>query len=57
MANQVEVTKAVANVVYGPVADSAASAKVVMYLILVPGESGPDTSNRQGHVQSQIIRR
>jgi hypothetical protein len=39
------------------VSDSAAVSKVVAYLILVPGDSGPDTSNRQGHVHTQIIRR
>lgn len=57
MANQVEVTKSVAHVVTGSPADNVAVSKVVMYLILVPGESGPDTSNKQGHVHTQIIRR
>jgi hypothetical protein len=57
MADQAEVTKAVAHVATGQVSDSAAVSKVVAYLILVPGDSGPDTSNRQGHVHTQIIRR
>lgn len=56
MANQVEVTKLNMPVLTGK-ADVAEVSKLVMYLLLEPGDSGPDTSNKQGHVQSQIIRR
>lgn len=56
MANQVEVPKLVMPVLTGK-ADVAETSKLVMYVLLEPGDSGPDTSNRQGHVHTQIIRR
>jgi hypothetical protein len=57
MADQAEVTKVVTHIATGQVSDSAAVSKAVMYLVLIPDDSGPDTSNKQGHVQSQLIRR
>jgi hypothetical protein len=57
MANQVEVAKLTQHTAIGPPADNIAVSKLVMFVLLVPGESGPDTSNRQGHVHTQIIRR
>lgn len=57
MANQIEAPKVVQYVATGSDSDEAAASKVVAYFILVPGDSGPDLSNRQGHVRSQIVRR
>jgi hypothetical protein len=31
--------------------------KLTMHVLLIPGESGPDDSGRQGHVHAQILRR
>lgn len=56
MANQVEVPKLNMPVLTGK-ANVAENSKLVMYILLEPGASGPDTSNRQGHVHTQIIRR
>ena len=56
MADQVEVTKLNQSAVIGPTADSISVPKLMMYVLLVPGE-GDDTSNRQGHVHTQIITR
>lgn len=56
MANQAEVTKLVQYVATGK-ENVAEVSKLVMYVLLEPGESGPDTSNRQGHVYSRIVRR
>lgn len=55
--SQIEVTKSVAYVATGSPADSATVPKVVAYMVLVPGESGADDSNKQGHVHPQILRR
>lgn len=53
MANQVETTKLVEYAALGaPV--GAVSAKLVMYVIGSPSDA-VDTSNRQGHVHTQII--
>ena len=57
MADQIEVAKLNQLVAIGPPADEIAVAKLVMHVLLVPGDSGPDTSNRHGHVHAQIIRR
>jgi hypothetical protein len=59
MAAQIEVPKVVQYVATGSDSNEASASKVVAYLILVPGEieAGEDTSNRQGHVHTQIIRR
>ena len=54
--SQAEASKVVKYVVTGSDGDECSAAKVVAYLILVPGE-GSDDSNRQGHVHSQIVRR
>lgn len=56
MAAQAEVPKLVEYVLIGPRDDEIAVPKLVMYVWAVPGE-GEDTSNRQGHVHAQIIRR
>jgi hypothetical protein len=56
MANQVEVPKIVEYVVPGAPADSATVPKLVMYVIGSPSDA-VDTSNRQGHVHTQIITR
>lgn len=55
MADRASVSKSVAYAVTGN-ADSAIATKVVAYIVLEPGESA-DTSNRQGHVHTQILRR
>jgi hypothetical protein len=57
MADQVEVLKLTQEAAIGPGADKVAVSKLVMFAILVPGDSGPDTTNRQGHVYSRQIRR
>lgn len=55
MADRASVAKSLAYVVTGQ--DEAVKVtKVVAYLLLVPG-AGEDTSNRQGHVHPQILRR
>ena len=56
MADQVEVSKSVAHVLTGPDGDEASAAKVVAYMILVPGEI-VDDSTRQGHIHTQILQR
>lgn len=56
MADQAEVTKLPSYVVIGT-EDEINVSKMVMYVILEPGESGPDTSNKQGHVHPQIFQR
>lgn len=56
MANRAEVSKSVAFAVVGAPTLIASASKVVAYAILEPGES-EDTSNRQGHVYTRIIRR
>ena len=42
--------------IIGPDGDEAAVTKLVMFVVLEPGE-GDDSSNKQGHVHTQIIRR
>lgn len=54
MANQAEVTKLNMPVLTGQ-ANVAEVSKLVMYVLLEPGESGPDTSNKQGHVHTHFI--
>ena len=54
--SQIEVPKLVQHAVIGPDADEIAVTKLVMFVILQPGDS-EDTSNRQGHVHTQILRR
>lgn len=55
MADRASVTKSVAYVMTGN-ADSVIATKVVAYIVLEPGDS-VDTSNKQGHVHTQILRR
>lgn len=54
MADQAEVPKLVEYVVIAPPADSATVSKLVMYVWATPSDAA-DTSNRQGHVHTQII--
>ena len=56
MADQVEVAKLVSYVTTGAPVDNVSVSKLVMYVLAVPGD-GDDTSNRQGHVHTRIIRR
>jgi hypothetical protein len=55
--SQIEVTKLTQYHVIGPPADNIAVPKVVMYLLLQPGDGGTDVPQRQVHVYSQKIRR
>jgi hypothetical protein len=55
--SQIEVTKVTQFNVVGPPADNISVSKVVMYLLLQPGDSGSDIPQRQAHVYSQKIRR
>lgn len=57
MADQVEVPKLVEYVLIEPPADNVSVPKLVMYVWAVPGGDTGDTSNKQGHVHTQIIRR
>lgn len=57
MADRVSVPKVVAYSLLGAPEDSAVVTKLVAYVVLEPGDEGPDTSNRQGHVHTQILRR
>jgi hypothetical protein len=56
MADRSEISKAVAYVMIGQ-PNALKLTKCVAYFVLEPGEDGPDTSNRQGHVHTQIMRR
>lgn len=55
--SQAEVTKLVQSVAIGPLEDAIPVSKLVMYVLLVPGDAVEDTSGRQGHVHAQILRR
>jgi hypothetical protein len=57
MANQIEVTKTTMPVLIGPQANTLSVSKLAMFVLLVPSDSGTDSSNKQGHVHTQIIRR
>jgi hypothetical protein len=57
MADQVEVTKLNQLVAIGPLTDNIAVSKLVMYVLLEPGDGGEEVSTRQGHVHAQIVRR
>lgn len=52
--SQIEVGKLTGWAAIGPSGEVSVG-KLVMYALLVPGESGPDTSNKQGHVYVQIV--
>ena len=56
MAEQIEVPKLVEYIAIGPRDNEMPVTKLVMYVWAVPGD-GVDTSNRQGHVHTQIVRR
>jgi len=57
MANQVEVPKLTQEVAIGAKASDAAIGKLVMFVLLEPSSDAGDTSNKQGHVYSRIVRR
>lgn len=57
MANQIEASKLIEHIYTVSPAANISVSKLIMYVFAVPGESGPDTSNKQGHVHSQILRR
>lgn len=57
MANQIELSKLVPYAYVGPPADNASVSKLVMYVWAMPDSDAVDTSNKQGHVHTQIIRR
>jgi hypothetical protein len=54
--SQIEVPKLTQHAVIGPSSNEIAVSKLAMFVILQPGDS-EDTSNRQGHVHTQIMRR
>jgi hypothetical protein len=54
--SQIEVTKLVEYVAIGPNDDDVAVSKLVMYIWATPDESAVDTTNRQGHVYSRLVR-
>jgi hypothetical protein len=56
MANQVEIPKLVEYVATGVPAAGVGVSKLVMYVVGTPSDA-VDTSNRQGHVHTQIITR
>lgn len=56
MAAQIEVPKVTVHPAIGAKATDAAVSKLVVFVLLTPGDSGLVT-NRQAHVYSQIIRR
>jgi hypothetical protein len=57
MANQIEVPKLTQEIALGAPAGNISVTKLVMYVLLEPGDSGTDSSNRQGHTHAQLIRR
>jgi hypothetical protein len=57
MAAQIETTKLNLYGLVGTASSEVSVPKLNMYALLEPGESGPDTSGRQGHVHTQILRR
>lgn len=57
MANQVEIPKLTMEAAIGPTDAEIVIPKLVMFVLLQPGSDAGDTSNKQGHVHTQIIRR
>lgn len=58
MADQVEVTKLIQFGAFGAPADSIAVTKLVMFAVLVPGDSVvDDTAERQGFCYGQEVSR
>lgn len=55
MADRIEISKAVAYVATGA-PNVAQVSKCVAYVVLIPSDEA-DTSNKQGHVHTQILRR
>lgn len=57
--SRAEVSKLTEYVALGPPADTAVVSKLVMFLVLVPGDdgTGPAPASRQVHVYAQKIRR
>jgi hypothetical protein len=54
--SRIEVSKINSNIATGHTG-SIQVAKLNVFLVLSPGEAGEDTSGRQGHVHTQIVRR
>lgn len=58
MADQIEVSKVNSFVALGPPANNIAVSKVVMFVVLVPGEDGSaETPSRQGFCYGQRLER
>lgn len=55
--SRLEVTKLNQLNAIGPESDEEVVSKLYMIVALEPGASGEDTSNKQGHVSAQILRR
>lgn len=53
--SQIEGYKLTQYAAIAPDSDEIAVHKLAMFVLLIPGDSGPDTSNRQGHVYVQIV--
>lgn len=54
--SQIEAPKVTAHVALGPASDEIAVSKLTVHVILVPSEAGEDTTGRQGHVHTRIVR-
>lgn len=54
--SQAEVPKLLLYAATGSQADKTTVSKLVIYMVMRPSDEG-DTSNRQGHVHTQIVRR
>ena len=55
--SQVEVPKLVESVLVGPPAGEAGVAKLVMYVLLVPGSDGGEDDPGQNQIFSNVVRR
>lgn len=55
--SQIETSKLTGWAYLASPVDRLTASKVVGYAWVLPGNSGPDTSNRQGHCFVQIVRR
>ena len=53
----IEVPKLVESVLVGPPADEAAVAKLVLYVLLVPGSDGGEDDPGQSQIFANVVRR
>ena len=53
--SQIETYKLTQYAALAPDSDEIAVHKLVMFVLLTPGDGGVDTSNRQGHCYVQIV--